>query len=206
MCRRIAWAFVLDFWKSATRFLPLLLKFQGTHRSDVLNMPTLPRCLGILVIALPCEELVVLNSQLSNLTSAIICYFILISATFVVSSSFHRPFAPWMIFQGVLSKLKLYSQFCHAELSGTLSSYAPTIPLWISLSFSPSFEDFDYRLIDLCYNFLEVDSLFRVPCIEEKLHPRGYSHIKTYGNVLPFWVGFLQEIPRHGYHFSLKNP
>ena len=34
----------------------------------------------------------------------------------------------------------------------------------------------------------------------------GYSNIKTYGDIPPFWVGFLQEIPRHGYHFSLKNP
>ena len=30
----------------------------------------------------------------------------------------------------------------------------------------------------------------------------GYSHVKTYGDVPQFWVGFLQEIPKHGSHFS----
>ena len=34
----------------------------------------------------------------------------------------------------------------------------------------------------------------------------GYSHIKTYRVVPQKWVGSLQEIPRHGSHFSLKNP
>ena len=42
--------------------------------------------------------------------------------------------------------------------------------------------------------------------VRDALKPGGYSHIKTYGDVPPFWVGFLQEISRHGYHFSLKNP
>ena len=33
----------------------------------------------------------------------------------------------------------------------------------------------------------------------------GYSHVKTYGDVPQFWIGFLQEIPKHGSHFSWKN-
>ena len=30
----------------------------------------------------------------------------------------------------------------------------------------------------------------------------GYSHVKTYEDMLQFWVSFLQEIPNHGSHFS----
>ena len=33
----------------------------------------------------------------------------------------------------------------------------------------------------------------------------GYSHVKTYGDVLQFWVGFLQEILKHGSHFHEKS-
>ena len=37
-------------------------------------------------------------------------------------------------------------------------------------------------------------------------HPRGDLHFKTYRDVLQKWVGFFQEIPKHGSHFSWKNP
>ena len=35
---------------------------------------------------------------------------------------------------------------------------------------------------------------------------RGYSYVKTYGDVPQFWVGFLQEIPKHGSHIHEKIP
>ena len=36
--------------------------------------------------------------------------------------------------------------------------------------------------------------------------PGRGTHIKTYGDVLQNGSFFLQEIPRHGSHFCLKNP
>ena len=50
-------------------------------------------------------------SCLSNLTSAVIYYHILSSTNNIVRGDFHRSSAPWMIFQGALTKLKLFSQF-----------------------------------------------------------------------------------------------
>ena len=33
----------------------------------------------------------------------------------------------------------------------------------------------------------------------------GYSYVRTYEDVPQFWVGFLQESPKHGSHFFIKK-
>ena len=96
-------------------------------------------------------------SCLSDLTSAIIYFHILRKTNNVASGDFHRSSAPSMIFQCTLSKLKHFNRVT-AEHLGTLSPYATTPPLWLSLAwlvFSPSF----VRILMIALQFVFVMSL-----------------------------------------------